>query len=374
MSNSTASLGEIDWDFADSGKLKDLHTIHPYPAKFIAELPRALIKSLDLPENSWVLDPFCGSGVTLVEAQKNGMPAIGIDLNPIACLISRVKTQSLTSSIEQIALRALKSASRFTLSESHESIPNLAHWFKPEVSLRLSQIIQSIDSLALEGEVIDALRLAISSIIVRVSNQESDTRYAAVSNNLNISDVDRLFLSAAKKIDLNCIDQNQETEVKVINADITKVSRMDIDVPVGLVVTSPPYPAAYEYWLYHKYRMFWLGYDPISVRENEIGARPHYYRKKPASIEDFSAQMMQVSELVYSQMVSGGFYCIVIGNSKIHGKVYNNAELVMSVGKETGFTVADKIERTVASSRKSFNLAHARLKKETIVVLRKDSL
>ena len=43
-------------------------------------------------------------------------------------------------------------------------------------------------------------------------------------------------------------------------------------------MTSPPYPNAYEYWLYHKYRMYWLGMDPIAVRQQEIGARPHYFR------------------------------------------------------------------------------------------------
>ena len=46
----------------------------------------------------------------------------------------------------------------------------------------------------------------------------------------------------------------------------------DIPRRVGLVITSPPYPNAYEYWLYHKYRMYWLGLDPIAVKKQEIGA------------------------------------------------------------------------------------------------------
>ena len=50
------------------------------------------------------------------------------------------------------------------------------------------------------------------------------------------------------------------------------------DEGFGRLVTSPPYPNAYEYWLYHKYRMYWLGFDPIPIRENEIGARPHYFK------------------------------------------------------------------------------------------------
>jgi len=45
-------------------------------------------------KNSLFLDPFCGSGSSLVGAQKNGIDAIGIDLNPLSCLISEVKTNT----------------------------------------------------------------------------------------------------------------------------------------------------------------------------------------------------------------------------------------------------------------------------------------
>ena len=62
----------------------------------------------------------------------------------------------------------------------------------------------------------------------------------------------------------------------VLEADTLAVKATAIGQPVSLVITSPPYPNAYEYWLYHKYRMWWLGFlDPIAVKEREIGARAH---------------------------------------------------------------------------------------------------
>ena len=65
-----------------------------YPAKFIPEIPRQLIELFHPGDTSGVLDPFCGSGTTLVETIDAGLDAWGIDLNPLACLIAKVKTTS----------------------------------------------------------------------------------------------------------------------------------------------------------------------------------------------------------------------------------------------------------------------------------------
>jgi site-specific DNA-methyltransferase (cytosine-N4-specific) len=88
-------LENLNWDFQNS-TVEPIHSIHPYPAKFIPEIPRTLISNLPIPPNTIILDPFCGSGVTLVESQKAGIESIGVDLNPIACLLSKVKTQKLS--------------------------------------------------------------------------------------------------------------------------------------------------------------------------------------------------------------------------------------------------------------------------------------
>ena len=90
-------LENLNWDFKDS-TAEAIHSIHPYPAKFIPEIPRTLISNLPIPRNTIILDPFCGSGVTLVESQKAGIESVGVDLNPIACLLSKVKTQKSFSS------------------------------------------------------------------------------------------------------------------------------------------------------------------------------------------------------------------------------------------------------------------------------------
>jgi len=140
---------------------------------------------------------------------------------------------------------------------------------------------------------------------------------------------------------------------------------------VGLVITSPPYPNAYEYWLYHKYRMWWLGYDPLHVKENEIGARAHYFKKNHQTVDDFINQMNQLFENLWDVCADGAFVCFVIGQSKIHGNIIENEKLIGQAGIDAGFSHINTITRTINPSRKSFNLYHARIKDEFIVVLKK---
>ena len=88
-------LDKIDWSFKDFKTQYLSHKFHPYPARFIPQIPYTFIKLFTKPQE-WVLDPFCGGGTTNVEAFLNNRHSIGNDLNPLATLITRVKTTLLT--------------------------------------------------------------------------------------------------------------------------------------------------------------------------------------------------------------------------------------------------------------------------------------
>src|SRR5688572_4649345 len=74
------ALARTDLDFASSKRPRDIQGIHPYPAKFTSDLPGTLIDAIALP-GSTIVDPFCGSGTTLVEALRRGHSAAGFDAN-----------------------------------------------------------------------------------------------------------------------------------------------------------------------------------------------------------------------------------------------------------------------------------------------------
>lgn len=365
-------LKSIDWDFTDASQ-DSLASIHPYPARFIPDIPRELISALGCDKDSVVLDPFCGSGTTLLEAQRAGFEAVGIDLNPIACLISSVKTQILPNDFLQSANSVCEQAqSTYNGCVEIPSIPNLDHWFKADIQKALSAILTHIDAVH-DVAARNALKLALSSIIVRVSNQESDTRYAAVDNNYVANDVFAAFLNACNKIyEAKKENSSVTKKCKIINQDILSVATSNFEKRVGLIITSPPYPNAYEYWLYHKYRMWWLGFDPIQVRTFEIGARPHYQKKNGQTEDDFRKQMSGVFDLLSDVLIPSGHVCFVVGRSVIKGRIVDNAELIRGVAEEHNMILVANIEREIASTKKSFNLKYGKIKTENILIFRKD--
>ena len=364
----SSKLKDVLWDFPERVAHSDIEGLHPYPAKFVAELPRALLNILPIPAGTVVLDPFCGSGTTLVECQRREVPSFGIDLNPIACLMARVKTAPLPPGLAD-SINAVLTRAQTMSSPAIPEIPNLDHWFMSQVQESLARLTVAIAEASELHR--DILRLALSSIIVRVSNQDSDTRYAAVSKTVTADSVFAWFLRAAQRIgDVLTERRYLLSAATVIEADTLAVDPKRVFKHVGLVITSPPYPNAYEYWLYHKYRMWWLGFDPLAVKEREIGARAHFFKTNHHTADDFTRQMTGTFQLLQRLMVQGGYACFVVGRSRIHGKIVDNAQVIEEVGRATGFDLEFSAERVLSPSRKSFNLSHANIKTETVLVLR----
>lgn len=363
-------LLDIDWSFTERERVSAIESIHPYPAKFIGEIPRTLLSILPIPKNTYVFDPFNGSGTTLVEAQRRGVPSIGVDLNPIACLIARVKTAETPTDL-LAASQKIANLARKNRSPQRLDIPNVDHWFEPDIQEAVGALLQEINKYKNENSY-DALRMALSSILVRVSNQESDTRYAAIKKPVSKLSVFEQFENAILKLEKALTGRDWSPyPAKVIEANTLLLKKNELPGKVGLVITSPPYPNAYEYWLYHKYRMWWLGYDPLAVKEQEIGARAHFFKRNAHTADNFVDQMRKCFSLLTKVLVMGGYASFVIGRSKIRGELIDNGDIIAAAGASYGFEVVSRIERTISSSRKSFNLSHANIKTETILVLQK---
>lgn len=369
MNSVESRLDLQDWDFPSRRSAGALESIHPYPAKFIPDLPGTLMDVLSIPPETTILDPFVGGGTTLVEAQRRGFRSVGVDLNPIACLISRVKTARAPERLSEVA-RAVLDDVKDLDPEVRTDIPNIDHWFRRDVQIELARLVTAISRVPKSHE--DALRLALSAIVVRVSNQESDTRYAAIDKSITGSDVSGLFLTSVQKIEDALTARHWPlASASVLNLDAREIGGGVLSGPIGAIITSPPYPNAYEYWLYHKYRMYWLGYDPQAVKQREIGARPHFFKKNPHTPQTFFLQMSDVLGAATKNLVSSGWVCIVVGRSMIQGVHVDNSKIVQNVAQELGLKHIKTIDRVIAASSKSFNLAHARIKSEEILVFRK---
>src|SRR5262249_27840284 len=128
----------------------------------------------------------------------------------------------------------------------------------------------------------DAALLALSRIVVRVSYQESETRYVAEAKNVPVGLTLRAFLQSLRTIDRrleHAAPEFQGADARFIVADSrTMIGPLIGDGSVDLIVTSPPYPNATDYHLYHRFRLFWLGFDPRKLGSIEIGSHLRHQR------------------------------------------------------------------------------------------------
>ncbi len=141
-----------DWDFLGVNTVQHIHGIHPYPARMPPQLPAKIIKRYAR-DKDIILDPFCGSGTVLVESLLKKHSCVGIDINPLAEILSKVKTtyiakDSLNEGLNIISELVRKEFSKTDLSDD-TLIPfnketmntvNLQYWFKDETIRELSII------------------------------------------------------------------------------------------------------------------------------------------------------------------------------------------------------------------------------------------
>jgi len=125
---------EEDWTFIDEFTRDFTHIYHDYPARMIPQIPRKLFEILNV-RKGMLFDPYCGSGTTLVESLMNGMDAVGTDINPLARLISKAKTDY--SIYPALLSNEIHKFHEFSLTPNAPpkipEIKNIDFWFKPNV-------------------------------------------------------------------------------------------------------------------------------------------------------------------------------------------------------------------------------------------------
>jgi DNA modification methylase len=361
-----------DWALQDAPRTVG-GELHPYPARFISALPGQALDILQ-PRGS-VIDPFCGSGTTLQEAQRRGLQSVGNDLNPIAGLISRVRTSQWRPGDASAATRHAKglgeAASQIPSTRSFNvDIPRVDHWFEPWAQQALAGAVQYLDTIDKNDPWHDRVALSISSCVVRLSRQESDTRYAAISKSGDQAFAAELMARTVIRVAdwLKHHSSGNEATATVLTGDARSFPSIP-DSSVAAAIFSPPYPNAYEYWLYHKYRMYWLDEDPIAVRSQEMGARPHYSCQNGLTELDFAVQMTDVFHELKRVLFPEAPVVVVIGDSMIQGREIDNATLLTEAVMPVGFDLIAHCVRPILRRRSSFNSSRTRGRKNEHVLL-----
>ena len=379
----------LDWDFATAKTNYLTHGLHPYPAKFIPQIPNALIQELSS-VGDVVGDIFCGSGTTLVEALLLKRHAVGIDANPLACLISRAKTTCVTdddtAALQELAVRVGTLAEQICSADGQQAlfssidlcgaeVPDsdaIRFWFEPLVATELSHIRTLTAELPTDRAraIADA---TFSAIVVAVSRQDSDTRYVrrkkAVRPGDTLGRFSRSLTNATQAASALTALVEPRFQRSIHHANVLDGPPVG---PLDLVVCSPPYPNAYSYHLYHMTRMVWLGMDQPTFKAVEIGSHRKYSRKGAgaATISTFSEEMSFVFGWLKNCLRRNGYACFVVGNSTIRGQSFNNADTISKAAAEQGFVEEARIQRRLLDTKKAFNPSIGKVKREYIVILR----
>lgn len=361
-------LAEWRWSFEKSTKRDLTHALHPWPAKFIPDIPARAIELYSEPGDT-VLDPFCGSGTTALEALRQRRGFVMADINPLAIRVAEGKCEVPTAG----ELLEIKSwAAALTIAEpapadaeNAPAIPNIDYWFTPSVIAQLLALRAAIKELGLAQAFLDVV---FSSILVGVSNQESETRYRRTPNTVDAAEVLRRF---RRRIDAAL---GMAADVGRLEAGSLRREYLLVDArrlaevmkaPADLAVFSPPYPNTFDYHLYHRFRMFWLGFDPRAVKRDEIGAHLKYEVGQDTWLSDMEASFRNLR----AALKPGGHIVCVVGDGISKGKVIPSGQILWDAVASWGLRQVSRDLRSVPGHRKSFNLSDARLRQEEVLVL-----
>ncbi|TLD40223.1 MAG: putative modification methylase [Candidatus Jettenia ecosi] len=386
------ALKKVEWSFQNDKTSYLSHDIHPYPAKFIPQIPRNLITRLSL-RGEVVWDPFGGSGTTALETILLGRRAISSDVNPLSEIIGRAKTLTMTKEEEDnvenliaelailsndpISIRETLNRHRMSFSVYVPLIPNIEKWFHRNAIEELAYLRWRIESLDCKKTKTLA-KASFSKSILKASFQDEETRYARRSREVEEGEVISLFAgnlaSALKKVrSLSSLLQFREANFKTLDLREGIVGLADNAIAqnsIDLIVASPPYPNCNDYHLYHRFRLFWLGYDPRDFGKREIGSHLRHQRETTA-FSSYLDEMTLALKNMKQALRPGRYAALVLGDAVFHGEIYETASDVAKLAEKIGFEYVGTVQRTVHKTKRSFVAPGRRARSEDLLILRK---
>jgi DNA modification methylase len=377
------NLHTLDWELEDANTRYYTHGYHPYSAKYIPQIPNRLISSFT-EKNDLVLDTFIGSGTTLVESKILGRNAIGIDVNPLACLISKVKTTTLQKSaraeiskililLKEDILDLRGNTMTFNSGEKRVIIdnsltktlhPNISKWYHQNVIHELLTIKSRIDTVG-NKDVKDFLLVSLSSILRSVSNATSGFGNLMINRQaLPKTRIYEKFVLIVRDMLKSMSEFDKEatnSDIRIFNHDSRRIGFID-DETIDFICTHPPYMAAVPYAEYQKLSLWWLGFSQYELEKRLIGGRRSRADTPDRFFHDINMALMEMKRVLRKKK----YCCIIIGNPVYNGKIWNLNDFIKKNAKDIGFVLLTEIKR------RKYRSTMGKMKEEFILIFRKE--
>lgn len=375
------------WDFAKADTSYLVHGLHDYPARMIPQIAERLITSY-AQERDKVLDPFCGSGTILVECRLANRSAAGNDINPLAVLLSKVKSTPIgfkktgfdvANFLRKIEVEHAYAKKNGTLPEPPVYLyKNLLHWFKEPVARDLEFLYQTVEQVE-DAEIQDFLKVVLSDTIFRTSNiDHRSSRFIRILPPKKLAEFHPDVFKEFRKKLIDSVNRmskftrrlNQNKNSETLDVSVRKGDARQLPFRGGefdAIITSPPYgeernTVAYARW--SKLSIAWLRLNKGGLKESERQALGAVVKsdvlerldelRSPTALEllreiarNDQERVKQAVPFFFDYLISlnemhrvlrpKGFCCIVIGDRSIRRKPLDMEKVTIELAEAAGF-------------------------------------
>lgn len=360
MNNDYKRFYDEKWNFKE-GSMKELvHGLHPYPAMMMPLIARTMFNEYGKGTDTIFLDPYVGSGTTLVEAQYYGVKkAIGVDLNPLAILISNLKTRSIN--LELLKNKILE-FDNYILTIGDVEAPSFSirdSWFNENTIKDLSKIYHYIQTIN-EDDILNFFKVCFSEVV----RSSSETRngefklYRMSQKSLEKFNPNAIamFKDIVKRNFeiLKSVEYSKDGEILLYHENTKDIANhKDLLNSVDLIITSPPYGDSHTTVAYGQFSRLsneWLGFSDAGTLDRRLlGGKK--VKEKSFDIFELDEAIKQIKEndkmfnrdrsweviafysdyedsikTVAKTVKTGGYVVYVVGNRRVR-----NVELPLDV-------------------------------------------
>ena len=413
---------------------ENLHRIYMYPAMMVPAIQSAIVEIIAsaLGGENWVIDPFMGSGTSLLSCMESGLNVYGQDINPMAVIIALAKTNSYNVSMY---FTYLDSIEKYIENDNHESIdvnfPSIDRWFSQTVQMDLSKIRRAIIQIPEKQyryffwvTMAETIRLCSNDRtstfkLHRRTQEDIDRRgnvHAITSFKLlckrNLEDLRAYVQKLKSKRVINDSQYVGEVHVRFGNS----LEHIDSLVKFDLLLSSPPYGDNHTTVTYgqHSYlALQWIdandipegvdynylqstqAIDRVSLGGKIDGKRhaemdsllqtiPSLYafiasvpveeRKKYNKTLAFVLDFEQAIQTIIPTMKKDAYYVWTIGNRNVGGRVVPNDMILVDIMKKYGIKLFYQAERNILNKNQpSKNNFSSTMEKEKILIFHNEN-
>ena len=365
-------------------------SVHPFPARMAPGLALDVISECN--QGLRILDPMSGSGTVLAVARSRGHYAIGVDIDPLSVLNAKVWTTAVDSKalseqgahvLENVRgkIATIGVSDAFPRNSDDETQNFVKFWFDENARRQLTLLASAIHEIQ-DVKIRDALWCAFSRLIIAkksgasLAMDLSHSRPHRVFRQAPSEPFDN-FLSAVTRVAKNCIDirsQSPGPETSVREGDARKLP-LD-DGSIDLILTSPPYLNAIDYFRCSKFSLVWMGYSIKELRDRrsisvgtEVGKeadhdheiqnvfstlklQPELGTRQRKILTRYIDDIRRVVGETARVLVHEGQAVFVIGENTMRGTYIPNAIILETVANTAGLHCTDKRSRELPANRR----------------------